>query len=462
MNMDNSLMIERLSYSIMHHYLNITTARAVHCVLFVNGEKFGIYLNVEEIDEKSIGPILFGEKGTMSKDAWPYDDGFHDHHGKVFNEEGIDLMGELIDESLRCVSKDKLTMSCSSEEGRVMLKKYIDIDSYTKVMIANHLLNNFDATPKGMHNFYWFRNENGDPYIFVPWDYNNVIMDKFCKVNKDTGIIEGFADMMSYTGFIMEDMFNGICAAPPFQYLPSTPEERELVCFCVPSFSSSYPGSFNRHMACTSAFGVVASQSLADDYFKIRDDIFKENEIKIKNEVKSMVEYWSNQIRIHVSTSSITLPSQSDWERSIGKILLYFDYGLDQLMNRKKILKREDIDAHFEWIKNRSKELGKCEYARNYCQSDSDCEYGGCEMEEMTSRSCVDMKCYVENENAKECESIMEYKLFEDGSFCYNAVKIKMCPSVEVPSSDVEKESSAESKNGLFGIVAILMLSFIL
>jgi len=74
----------------------------------------------------------------------------------------------------------------------------------------------------------------------------------------------------------------------------------------------------------------------------------------------------------------------------------------------------------------------------------------------------------------------MEYKPLEDGSICYNATKFKMCPSVEVPSSDVEessaesnpsvevpssdveKSSSAESKNGLFGIVAILILSFIL
>merc|ERR1712080_168201 len=107
---------------------------------------------------------------------------------------------------------------------------------------------------------------------------------------------------------------------------------------------------------------------------------------------------------------------------------------------------------------------------------DSDCEYEGCEMENMTFRFCQpsDGTCVIGSANAPDCEGIME-PVFIGDYYCDKAIKWKLCPEKKVdiysteapiPSSDVEKESSeiptAESKNALLGFTAILILSFIL
>jgi len=465
---DESLMIERLSYSIMHHYLNISTARAVHCVLFVNGEKLGVFLNVEELNEKSIGPILFGEKGDMMKDTFPQ---------KWFTSSTV--WRNLINESLQCVSEDRLQMKCTPEQGRTILKKHIDTDSYVKAMLANNLLNNFDGPPKSVReNYYWFVNKNNDPWVFVPWDYNNLIMLKLCKVNNDTGLIEGYGDIdrNSSVYIYREQFFTGVCDAPPFQYLPSTMEERQVVCDCVTEFAQ-WPGKYNTHMSCLGEVSTVLSQSLVDDYFNYRNDAFKGNEINVENEVKSMVEYWSNQIRTHINASAIIYPMKNVWEERIKKIPLFFDYGLEQLMNRKKELKDEDIDAHFEWIKNRAKELGKCQLCQSdlECKNYASCENGSCidgfcfdkkenkkcpenENEESGCQSTPecqqyarcetgfcndqDSKCYVQNLMGEECEGIVEYKNLGDG-FCYDEKQFTLCTTTAESESEV---STAESE----------------
>merc|ERR1719397_2030756 len=438
MKNDQSLMIERLSYSIIHHYLNISTARAVHCVLFLNGEKLGVFLNTEEIDEKSIGPILFGEKGTMYKDVWPFDYGPLSYANGVWSYVEIELMDELRNASLQCVSENQLEMKCTADEGRLMLKKYIDTDSYVKAMSANHLLNNFDGTPKSLHNHYWFQNKNNGPYVFVPWDYNNLIMLKLCKVNEDTGLIEGFGDIERNSAHkaFYDPMMHGVCNAPSFQYLPSTIEERQLLCRCS--------SGFNSHMTCLSAVSIVLSQSLDDDYFNYRDDAFKGNEINVKNEVKSMVEYWSNQIRTHINTSSIKYPMKYDWEEKIKKISLLFDYALDQLMNRKKELNRDDIDAHFELIKNGTKKVvGKCE-----CQSDLDCKYEGCDVQGFCGFR-NDGKCWARDPMDDECEGI-EFVLLDAGWMCLGERKMAYCPGKkksEVSTAESEKSEASESES---------------
>jgi len=429
MNNDASLMIERLSYSIMHHYLNISTARAVHCVLFVNSKKLGVFLNVEELDEKSIGPILFGEKGTMYKDVWPTDDLVWAPGG-----EELDLMEELRNESLKCVSQDRLQMNCTPEEGKMMLKKYIDTDSYMKVMLANNLLNNFDGTPKSLHNHYWFQNKNKGPYIFVPWDYNNLILSKLCKVNPDTGLIQGFGDIRRNSSMFifldaLEPALNGVCDAPPFQYFPS-PEERELLCSC--------PSYFNGHMTCLGAFSMVLSQSLVDDYFNHRNDAFQGKENDVKSEVNSMVEYWSDQIRTHINTSSTKYPMEYLWEERLTEIPLLFDYALDQLMNRKKDLDPQDIEAYFELVKNGKTAFGK---EKCGCVSNEDCKYDGC-----TEGICQSNACQSFILMHDDCKGNIGLKANSDFSWCVDENKLKECP----PKTGKSEVSSTSESNDIF------------
>jgi len=413
MNNDESLMIERLSYSIMHHYLNISTARAVHCVLFLNGKKLGVFLNTEEIAEKSIGPILFGEKGTMYKGGW-----FYTSYQAVFDEEGlkIESMDKLSNESSQCFSSTQLGMTCTADEGRLMLKKYIDTDSFVKAMLANHLLNNFDGIPTNIHNFYWFQNKNNGPLVFVPWDYNNIIMSKLCKVDEGTGLIKGFGNISRYNAKRWEERLIGACDAPPFQYFPSTFEELNFLCFCVSPL-------LHKPLACNH-LGKLLSQSLIDDYFNYRDAAFKRNEIDVKNGVKSMVEYWSQQIRPHINTSTIKYPMKDNWEVRIKRISLLFDYGLDQLMNRKKKLQREDINTYIEWLRNREKKSGKCDDICNPWMGSLDCKYEGCEN---SVCSPYDQRCYSVNTTAED-----------------DKTKYKMCTRKKNEESEV---STAESKN---------------
>jgi len=316
------------------------------------------------------------------------------------------------------------------------------------------LLNNFDGTPKSLHNHYWFQNENKGPYVFIPWDYNNLIMQKLCKVNNDTGMIEGYGDIdRGGTGgtFSAEPYYAGVCDAPPFQYLPRTLEERKLVCECVPEFSMFPDGLLTGPMPCKGVVSIVLSQSLVDDYFNHRNDVFQGKEINIKDEVKSMVESWSNQIRTHIdnTSSSIQYPTTGVWEKSIKKIPLLFNYGLDQLMNRKQNLNDDDIEAHWEWIKNRAKQMGKCDGATTVaCQSNLDCQVEGCKNETNISFTmCYQKFCYSIRLKSEECYEDDVMQVLEDGWNCGGGMKYKQCKTKKEgsPSTTESEVSTAES-----------------
>lgn len=425
---DRSLMIERLSYSFMHHFLGIKTSRAVHCVVFLNGEKLGVFLNAEELDEASIGPLFFGETGTMHKEAWPQDFGVYAEDMQV---EGMTLMENLITEAAQCLSRDRLKMQCSPEEGKKMLQKFIETDAYVRVMLANIVLNNFDGTPFHAHNHYWFQKDKDSPYVFVPWDYNNLIMTRFCKVNENTGMIEGFGELGRDNSRQMQPLIEGICDNPPFQYLPKTQEERDLICQCIPQMAE-WQGTFNTHLPCQSAVHTVMSQSLVNDFFALRDSTLLGKEDEIKNQVQLWLTHWSNQIRSHIDSSKIQHPPLNYWEKQTQEIPNFFNYGLDQTMNRKQSLKQEDVDARINLIR-KWKDDGKCTLrAKGGCESDKECQY--CQNKEMGYIGIcgrTDQKCYVGNHQAEECKDNKGRKDLTEGWFCVDEGKYALCEFCE-------------------------------
>merc|ERR1712080_462953 len=109
------------------------------------------------------------------------------------------------------------------------------------------------------------------------------------------------------------------------------------------------------------------------------------------------------------------------------------------------------------------------------CTSDIDCDYEACDLGEMYSTSCVLGDCYFGDSHsvATECEGNTGRKELEDGWFCQDHQKAKLCPKAKAnvsnvcPKYETSKEistksptnspttSTAESKNCLSKIFRI-------
>lgn len=60
--------------------------------------------------------------------------------------------------------------------NETVLEKYIDCEMYLRFHIINTLINNVDGFT---NNFLMYRAEAGDPFLFLPWDFDKTFFDEY-------------------------------------------------------------------------------------------------------------------------------------------------------------------------------------------------------------------------------------------------------------------------------------------
>ncbi|MCB0519219.1 MAG: CotH kinase family protein [Lewinellaceae bacterium] len=168
---DPSMLRDFLSYNILRT-AGVSAPRVSHCKVYFNGQYWGLYSIIEQIDKTFLKNNFADDNGTLIKNTgwdelqWqgpeitPY---LADYEMKT-NEVEYDWSGFLN-------FLDVLNNS-TDEDFPAAIQQVFDVDLYLHVMAADVMTNNWDSYIDGERNYYLYQEESSGKFHWIPWDYN--------------------------------------------------------------------------------------------------------------------------------------------------------------------------------------------------------------------------------------------------------------------------------------------------
>ena len=162
--MDPSMMAEYIGYE-MFDSLDAISSRTTFAALYINGEYYGLYLSVENIDSEflednfddSEGYLYKPEMGTGADLSYVSDD-------------PTDYTG-LFPTNYDDYTNDSILELITAIENGDELDEIFDVDQFLKYLAISTYTVHMDSYQGGMfHNYYLYNNDG--VYEWLPWDLN--------------------------------------------------------------------------------------------------------------------------------------------------------------------------------------------------------------------------------------------------------------------------------------------------
>ncbi len=161
---DATQMKEYLSYQLMDK-MGLPTPANSYMYVTINGQEWGLYLGVEQVDEVFIARNfedktgdLYKPEGTGSDLKWISD--------QIKDYSGLDLKTNL-NSSDQSAMIEMLAAINNGED----IEEHLDIDEMLRYFAANTALVNLDSYQGQMKHNYYLYEQNGK-FSIIPWDYN--------------------------------------------------------------------------------------------------------------------------------------------------------------------------------------------------------------------------------------------------------------------------------------------------
>jgi spore coat protein H len=173
---DDTLMHERIAYRV-YREMGLVAPRSAHARLIINGEDWGLFSLVEEVDGPFTDRHFEHGDGNLYKEAWPgnTDEGLLNEALKT-NEESADHSAFLRFQA------DLLAASPAALPA--VVERYLDLDATLAYLAVDQALANWDGVTAFYcyddascenHNYYWYQDELEPRFTLIPWDLDNTL-----------------------------------------------------------------------------------------------------------------------------------------------------------------------------------------------------------------------------------------------------------------------------------------------
>jgi spore coat protein CotH len=173
-------MHERLAYRV-YRELGLVAPRSAHARLVINGEDWGVFSLVEEVDGRFTDRQFEAGDGNLYKEIWP----------GVAVSEAV-LRDELLSEALKTNEESAdhsgfllfhgELRAASPAELPSVVERYLDGEATLAYLAVDQALVNWDGVTAFYcydpavcqnHNYYWYQAEQEPRFTLIPWDLDN-------------------------------------------------------------------------------------------------------------------------------------------------------------------------------------------------------------------------------------------------------------------------------------------------
>jgi len=159
--------------------VGIPAPRSSHVQLFINGDNFGVYANVEHIDEEFAGTRFGNKDGNLYKCRWPADLDYLGDDPDLYKLTAGDRrvyelkINEDVDDYSDLAHFIDILNNTSINHLRCELETVFNVNSYLLAMAFDILSGNWDGPLYNKNNFYLYHNEATGLFDYIPYDLDN-------------------------------------------------------------------------------------------------------------------------------------------------------------------------------------------------------------------------------------------------------------------------------------------------
>ena len=175
---DPSIIRSKLCWDLFRDF-EIPGSRSNHVRVYINGNYYGLYINVEHIDEEFVDSRFGNQDGNLYKCLWPADldylgsdpDNYKLTVGdrRVYN---LKTNKELDDYSDLAHFIDILN-NTPDDQFLCEMDKVFNIFDYLKIIAVDIFTGNWDGYIYNNNNFYLYRNTETGKFEYIPYDMDN-------------------------------------------------------------------------------------------------------------------------------------------------------------------------------------------------------------------------------------------------------------------------------------------------
>lgn len=168
---------------------NIPGPRANHVTVYINGSYYGLYTNVEHIDEEFVKTYFGNNDGNLYKCLWPADltyrgPGQNSYKFKNGGQRAYDLKtNEEKDDYSDLVNFISVLNNTTNTELPCELEKVFNVQSFLKVVAIDVLTSNWDGYSFNKNNYYLYHNQQTGLFEYIPYDVDNTFGIDWFNIN---------------------------------------------------------------------------------------------------------------------------------------------------------------------------------------------------------------------------------------------------------------------------------------
>lgn len=177
---DPSVSRARICWDILR-WMELPGSRVNHVRLYVNGDYFGLYANVEHIDDNFIETYFDNDEGDLYKCIYPAD--------MVYKGSNPDLYKEVIfgrrayqlrtnterDDYTDFAKLVDVVNNTPLDELECALEEVLHTESFLKCIAFDVLTGNWDGPHYNKNNFYLYKNPATGKFHYIPYDLDNTL-----------------------------------------------------------------------------------------------------------------------------------------------------------------------------------------------------------------------------------------------------------------------------------------------
>jgi spore coat protein CotH len=188
---DPSIIRSKLCWDLFRNF-NLPSARANHVEVYINGNYYGLYINVEHIDEKFLKKRFANNNGNLYKCLYPADLAYLGSdpnlyklasNGKRIYElktnETLDNYNDLAN-FIRVINK------VATADLHLHLDSVFNTNSFIKTLCIDVLAGNWDGYAYNKNNFYLYHNTANGKFEYIPYDLDNTFGIDWFNINWTT------------------------------------------------------------------------------------------------------------------------------------------------------------------------------------------------------------------------------------------------------------------------------------
>ncbi len=187
---------QKLAYDCMHA-VGVPSVFARKVILYVNGERHGVYTEYEDPDNKNFLEDMFGDKtGDLYKAARDVpgesncyfgettylgssDRDYYNHYNKKTNIDSASIAG-----NYSSIRNFMYTINKTSDSQFLpTIKSCFDVDAYAAYCVIYNFMGHWDGYPNRGKNYWLYNNPSTGKWTFIPWDMDQT----FREYNKNMG-----------------------------------------------------------------------------------------------------------------------------------------------------------------------------------------------------------------------------------------------------------------------------------